>query len=122
MAKAPLKSSNGYAYAEDYCSCTVSDDKKSVLFEFKDFILNDREKIEYTGEIKKFKLSFETTQDYEIEIRDAIRNSYDSSVIQSLAESGSFYGDWYNTINPMKKIVVKMKSASGNVKLKAVLS
>ena len=121
MAKAPLKSSNGYAYGDGYCSYTVSDDKKSVVLEFKDFILSDKEKIEYIGSTKTFTLSFETSEDYEIEIRDAVRSSHDSAVIESLIKSGSFYGDWYNTTNNMKKIVVKMNNASGNVKLKAIL-
>ena len=103
----------------DYGTATVSEDGKSVELTFLDYSHNGTS-FSYPGTSKKFTLTFESNCDFEIEVRDAVRNPYDADKIASLQEAGTFSKDYHNSRNTISKIVVKIKNAKGNVKLKTV--
>lgn len=105
---------------EDYCIATVSEDGKSVTLSFLDYLYSNGEFI-YSGITKKFTLSFESNEDFEIEIKTAERNPYDKSVVDKLINSGTFSGDYHIAKRIVSKVVVRMKNISENVKLTTII-
>ncbi len=76
---------------------------------------------------KTFRISFESSNDFELEIRDSVRNPYDASILESFRKEGTFGKD-YNTFNyskygsyPLNKVTAVMKNASGTVKLRTII-
>lgn len=105
----------------DYGTAVINEDGKSVTLTFKDYT-HDGSKFSYPGTSKSFTLSFESDTDFEIEIRDAVRNPYDAEKIAALQAAGTFSKDYYNSRNTISKVVVKMSGASGNIKLKTTVN
>ena len=104
----------------DYGTATISEDGKSVTLIFKDYTY-DGSKFSYPGTVKTFTLTFESNADFELEIRDAIRNTYDAEEIKSLQSAGTFSDDYYRSINTKSKVVLKINNAKGNIKVKTTL-
>jgi len=105
----------------DYGTAKISDDGKSVTLTFKDYTYNGS-KFSYPGTVKTFTLTFESDAEFEIEIRDAVRNPYDAEVLAEKNAAGTFGSDYYRSRNTISKIVVKMKHATGTVRLKTVVN
>lgn len=118
-ATAVVNDSTKYG-ASDYGTAVVNEDGKSVTLTFRDYSYSDGRFI-YPGTVKTYTLSFESNSDFEIEIRDAIRNDYDKPTVTSMRKSGSLSNDYHNSKNTLSKIVVKIKNAKGKVTLKTTV-
>ena len=92
----------------------------ALTLTFKDYSYTGS-KFNYPGTVKTFTLTFESDCDFEIEMRDAVRNPYDDEKIKSMQAAGTFSSDYHNSRNALSKIVVKMKNAKGKVNLKTVI-
>ena len=104
----------------DYGTAKINEDGKSVTLTFKDFSY-ENSKFTYPGTVKTFTLSFESDVDFEIEIRDAVRNEYDAEKVGTLINSGKLSIDYFKSRNTISKVVVKIKNANGKVTLKTTL-
>ena len=106
--------------ATDYGTVQISDDGKSATLIFRDYEYKNS-RFTYPGTVKKFTLTFESNADFEIEVRDAVRNPYDANEIAKLQAAGTFDKDYHNSRNTMSKIVVKIKNASDDVRMKTII-
>lgn len=109
-----------YYSDEKYCDYSINEDKKSVTLTFRDYTYQNNNFC-FSGTSKSFTLTFESNCDFELEIRDAVRNEYDAEKIKELQAAGAFSTDYYCSTNAASKVVVKIKNAKGNINMKMIL-
>jgi len=105
---------------EGYTTAEVSQDGKSVILTVHEYEINGKNLV-FTGETKTYTITFDAQGgDFKIELGDAVRNTYDADIINSLIASGDM-SDITSDRSVYDKITVKINNASGNVKLKATI-